>query len=1144
MKCGIALKIIGLAFALVLAMALALGWLSIGENSAIVLGLEKANLKNMAQRQGVVFHSKILELRQDVWYLANSPEVRSLLRARAASDKMDSQTQLTEDQCRFKLEESLKALLQRKTHYIQARYIDRTGFEVVRVHRQRHDETIEVEPNPESINKKDTKYFAATIDLPANDVYLSEIELNREGQDRHVDPARVPVLRAGVPVYQLDQRASGIIIINMDFDPLSIAFKVAAAVDNRIPYVTNEQGDFLVHPDPKMEYGFDFGKQFRIQSVYLSPKLRGLFVAGKSDRKEHSVEEQLPAQEEASVEDEISVEEGLSIEAKTNSGDAQFVMHFCKVRFDPRAGQEDRFLGIAVAAGRDEFLTQSHEFQDTLIRRAAALLVVAAGLAFVLSGLITRPLKQITRATNRFAAGDYDVKLPEEAGDEIGLLSRAFRSMVTQVRQRDEALRERQARIVAILDTAAEGIITLDEQGLVDSFNDAAEEIFGYRETELQGNSIQALMPWPCQGQTETTGTRKDGTTFPIELAVSEVPLDHRRLFALIVRDVTERKQAEEEIRALNKDLDRRVQERTLELETAFHELGKTNEELKTVQEHVEQSNAELQTEVAVRKLAEEKALEANRMKSQFLANMSHELRTPLNAVIGYSEMLQEECEDLGQDEFLPDLEKINSAGKHLLALINDILDLSKIGAGKVDLEWSSFDLKTMLEDAVTTIRPIIEKNGNEMRLECADDLGSICSDVTRLRQCLFNLLSNSGKFTHEGRITLDVNREDRGGEDWFILKVIDTGIGMTREQMDRLFQAFSQADISTTRKYGGTGLGLAISLKLAELMGGTIHVNSKIDKGSTFTLELPSDGRDTAECEHSPPSRSLPADELATLIPKPAAGRNTVMVVDDDPAVRDMLQRFLSKEGFKVVTVEKGADVVSRARQVRPHAITLDVMMPDLDGWTVMSALKAEPDLADIPVVMLTIVDDKNMGYAMGAADYLTKPFDRRQLLGSLNKFCNVKSPGLALVVEDDASSRELLRRTLEKDGWTIIEASNGRTALDCVANQCPSLILLDLMMPEMDGFEFLDELRQHPQWQSIPVIIITAKELTEEDRMYLSGSLFLSGCVRRVLQKGRFDRQELLQEVRQLVGSAEGPARESYRPGGSRHFPTNTGP
>ncbi len=514
---------------------------------------------------------------------------------------------------------------------------------------------------------------------------------------------------------------------------------------------------------------------------------------------------------------------------------------------------------------------------------------------------------------------------------------------------------------------------------------------------------------------------------------------------------------------------------------------------------------------------AKEAAEEANRAKSQFLASMSHELRTPLNAIIGYSEMLMEDAEDTGQQDSVADLQKIHSSGKHLLALINDILDISKIEAGKVELYLETFDLTGMIKDVATTIQPLVAKNDNRLCIELGENLGSVHADLTRVRQCLFNLLSNACKFTEKGTVTLQVERRLGQGREWVHFRVSDSGIGMTPEQLEKLFQAFTQADSSTTRKYGGTGLGLAITRKLCNMMEGDVAVDSELGKGSTFTIVVPAQVRPQAE------RTTLLAPEAASSSPaKAQAGQKTVLVVDDDPAMLDMLTRFLTKEGFHVRTAANGEQGIRLAREARPHAIILDVMMPGMDGWAVLSALKAEAKLADIPVIMLTMVDEKALGYALGAAEYLTKPADRNRLLEILKRRCGDRARGAALVAEDDPPTREMIRRTLEKGGWSVTEAANGREALACVAKEQPSLILLDLMMPEMDGFEFLAELRQHAEWRAIPVVVITAKELTAEDRLFLNGSMLLSGCVKRVLQKGSFGRDELLQEVRDLVATA----------------------
>jgi len=497
----------------------------------------------------------------------------------------------------------------------------------------------------------------------------------------------------------------------------------------------------------------------------------------------------------------------------------------------------------------------------------------------------------------------------------------------------------------------------------------------------------------------------------------------------------------------------------------------------------------------------------ANRHKSEFLANMSHELRTPLNAIIGYSEMLEEEAADLDQKTFIPDLQKINGAGKHLMSLISNILDLSKIEAGKMDLYLEDFEIIPMIKEVIATVKPLIEKNANTLQLHCADGLGQMRSDVTKLRQMLFNLFSNASKFTERGTITLRVDRESVNGTQWVSFSVSDTGIGMTPEQTSKLFQAFTQADSSTTRKYGGTGLGLAISQKFCRLMGGEITIESAQGQGSTFRVRLPVS---VVESKDDVLPRS---QETGSTTAQVSEGAPTVLVIDDDPTVHDLVQRFLNKEGLNMIAARSGEEGVRLAKELHPAAITLDVLMPGMDGWAVLTELKADPALSEIPVIMLTIMDEKQMGYALGAADYLTKPIDWDRLAAILQRYDCARPPCPLLVVEDDPVMRDMLRRRLEKENWTVIEAENGRAALEQMTERQPDLILLDLMMPEMDGFQFLDEIRKRKDWHAIPVIVVTAKELSAQDRQRLNGS------VEKILQKGAYSREELIREVRDLV-------------------------
>ena len=476
----------------------------------------------------------------------------------------------------------------------------------------------------------------------------------------------------------------------------------------------------------------------------------------------------------------------------------------------------------------------------------------------------------------------------------------------------------------------------------------------------------------------------------------------------------------------------------------------------------------------------------ANRAKSQFLANMSHELRTPLNAIIGYSEMLQEEAADAGVESFVADLGKIQTAGRHLLALINDVLDLSKVEAGKMEFTPETFDLRETVEAVATTVRPLVEKNNNRMTVRIAADAGAMHADLTRVRQVLLNLLSNASKFTEHGTIDLEVVRTHGDATDWITFRVTDSGIGMTPEQMTRLFETFSQADATTARRFGGTGLGLAISRRISQRMGGDITVESRFGEGSTFTVRLPS--ALIAADDHGAPA----------TIGDPEGSGASVLVIDDDPHARALMRRHLTRAGYRVDEAPDGHSGLARARAFRPDVITLDAIMPGMDGWAVLSALKADPLLAAIPVVMATIMDDERMGFALGASDYLSKPIDRPRLLAALERFAP-RGPGAqVLIVEDDEPTRALMVRTLRRGRWAVAEAENGLVALERMRLQVPAIILLDLMMPEMDGFQVLEAIRAHPEWKDVPVIVITAKVLTEGDRERLNGGVAV------VVQKG----------------------------------------
>jgi PAS domain S-box-containing protein len=614
----------------------------------------------------------------------------------------------------------------------------------------------------------------------------------------------------------------------------------------------------------------------------------------------------------------------------------------------------------------------------------------------------------------------------------------------------------------AVVENCPVAIVSLDLDGRITSFNPAFERLFGYTREEAVGQQIDDLLNTPetlaeaqaytvnAAGGEATVGIgrrrRRDGSFLDVELAGVPVEVDGelQGLLALY-HDVTALLEARRE------------------------------------------------------------AETANRTKSQFLANMSHELRTPLNAIIGYSEMLMEEAGDVGDEDYLPDLTRIHTAGRHLLGLINDILDLSKIESGRMELYLETFDVVALLDEVATTVQPLVRRNGNRLEVRIDPAAGMMRADQVKIRQVLFNLLSNACKFTESGVITLEAERTAGPEGDGFTFRVRDTGIGMTPTQLAKLFQPFTQADASTTKKYGGTGLGLVITRRFCEMLGGSVEVESDEGRGTTFIVRLPADAR--------APQPAPSSGEGEAGAPEPSRTGATILVIDDEPASRDMMQRMLAKEGYRVITAGGGEEGLRRALEERPDAITLDVLMADMDGWRVLSRLKADPATAEIPVVVVTVIDDRSLGFALGAADYLTKPVDRERLGEVLRRVRGDGREGPILVVEDDDATREMLRRALEREGWAVVEAANGRIGLERLAESTPAAVLLDLMMPEMDGFDFLEALRRLPDTPNVPIVVLTAKTLTPEDRRRLQGA------VSRVLQKGDHSAAEILAEIRRLL-------------------------
>ncbi len=700
------------------------------------------------------------------------------------------------------------------------------------------------------------------------------------------------------------------------------------------------------------------------------------------------------------------------------------------------------------------------------------LMLGSAAVALLLSSRLQRtisePILDLERAMKAVSSQKtFSLRLTRTQDDEIGALIDGFNEMLTEIQHRDAALQARRAELEqevcervraqdqlktlnvtleqrvadrsaaaeqraeevarskdalhkqtrilrSILDSMSDGVIVADEGGRVILSNPAATDLL-----HLEGND-RLTSTW-----IERHGFyRPDMTTpyphadFPLTLAVGGTAVAAAQVYVVAEPD-------REEGTWLSIDA------MPLTDEDGVLHNGVAILHNITAQRAAEQALLR----------AKDAAVAASLAKSQFLANMSHELRTPLNAIIGYSEILQEVADDEGHTAAIPDLQKIHGAGKHLQSLIDDILDLSKIEAGKMDFYLESFEVGPLVSEVTSTVTPLITRNGNTLDFSCPADVGCIRADLTRLRQVLLNLLSNAGKFTHDGAVRLEVSREEGPGDGWILFAVTDTGIGMTEEQTSRLFQDFTQGDASTTRRYGGTGLGLAISRRFSHMMGGDIIVDSREGVGSTFTLRIPATTLADIDAD-GPEGDLLPASTEDVVAPRPtrttaamAPDGITVLVVDDDPATRELMRRLLEKEGLRVLAAADGTSAVSMARRDRPSIITLDILMPDVDGWTTLAALKADPDTADIPVVIVSMTDDRRLGHALGACDYLVKPVDPTRLIDLVERHVGGRSDVDVLLVDDDSTARSLIRRQLVKEGWNISEAANGRAALESAA-------------------------------------------------------------------------------------------------------------
>ncbi len=665
-------------------------------------------------------------------------------------------------------------------------------------------------------------------------------------------------------------------------------------------------------------------------------------------------------------------------------------------------------------------------------------------------------MRLLTMFARQAAIAIENARLFEQAQREIG-----------ERKKIENEIRHQKEYFESLLVNNPVAVVTADLDGTIVSWNPMAEVLFGYTQEEVIGMKLDPIVakddPYRSEaieltkevieaGRVDITTkrNRKDGSLVDVELLALPIMVGGEMVgFIAIYHDISERMRVEEELRQ-----------------------------------------------------SKEAAEAASQAKSTFLANMSHELRTPLNAIIGFTRLVKRRSGDALPQKQAENLEKVLDSADHLLELINAILDLSKIEAGRVDVQPTTFSADTLIEACLETVRPLVKSSRLQLVKEIESGMPELHTDQDKVRQILINLLGNAIKFTKQGSITVSARRH----EDKLMLAVADTGIGIPEDDLERIFEEFQQVDTSTTRQYGGTGLGLSISRHLAHLLEGDIAVESTVGVGSTFTLIVPIRYSGSGVATTADPRKEMDAASEEHL--------PLVLAIDDDPHTIYLLKENLSEAGYRVSEASSGKEGLEKARSLRPNVIILDILFPQENGWGILSELKVDPVTRDIPVIVLSIVDEKERGYRLGAYDYLVKPFDRDSLMRVLERLESLdRQPIGLLAVDDDPKVIELVRQLLEDEPFQITSAEDGKKALEAISRSLPDIILLDLLMPRMDGFAVIERLRQDKELRAIPIVVLTAKDLTKDEETWLNER------IASVIKKQGLTTEQLLQDLRRAL-------------------------
>lgn len=752
-------------------------------------------------------------------------------------------------------------------------------------------------------------------------------------------------------------------------------------------------------------------------------------------------------------------------------------------------------------------------------RRSLAVALLGLGVMVVIVWMVakrvTEPVRRLTSAASQVESGDYQaVGMGTIAArtDEFGLLARGFQSMVTVVAARERELIKAQQDVAwserhyrALIENATDVVTVVDPEGLILSTSPSTSAILGRSPAECEGRSLidfvhpedsarvldcfHAVDDHSAVGRPlEFRFRHQDGSWRVLEAKCTDLR-DDPAVGGIVVnsRDVTKRKQAEEEVRLLNSELDNRVCTRTAELLQAL-------DELKSAKDATEQ---------------------AMNQQEIFLSNVAHDLRTPLTVVIGYSQDMLRRARKKGIDAFIADLQLVVNRGNDLLELINDMLNQSKVMSGKgIELDLKEFDVAEMVRERMEGIGSIAKQYGNTIDFQPAPDLGTMVADQAKVWRILMNLITNACKFTKDGAIAVTAARDAVGGKGRIIFKVSDNGIGMNDEQVHRLFNRFSQVHDGSGKMQKGVGLGLSICKLYCDAMGGDLTVSSAVGHGSTFTLVLPAEVQANEDVFRGDGPSTVPVIRPRTVT-GPAyapASTNMVLVIDDDVSISDLIRRNLTDEGYEARAAHSGEEGLLLAKQLSPSAIILDVVMPGIDGWAVLAALKSDSKTAGIPIIMASMLDERERGLRMGANAYVTKPLSRELLAELLHRHIGQHAPRV-LVVEDDSNTRDLLVRMLDEHGFDVSSATDGAEALESLRKHPHDIVLLDLLLPTVDGFQIIDEIRKDPTLEPIPIIVITGAELDADTRQRLQGQ------VERVLKKGLYSRDQVFREIQSFL-------------------------